>query len=93
VDSSVVRQVLLQPGCGRPLGGSLVMRIRRLLELDWEVVIKHTYREANKCAGVLANIGCTLESHTMYYATCPMECHDVMLADIMGIATPDVISV
>jgi hypothetical protein len=33
VDSSVVRQVLLQPGCGRPLGGSLVMCIRRLMEL------------------------------------------------------------
>jgi hypothetical protein len=69
VDSSVIRQMLLQSGCGRPLGGSLVMRIYRLLELDWEIVIKHLYREANKRADVIVNIRCTLESHKMYYAT------------------------
>jgi ribonuclease HI len=93
VDSSVVRQVLLQPGCGRSLGDSLVMRIRRLMELDWEVVIKHSYWKANKCADVLANIGCNLDSHTMFYASCPRECFDVVLADVMRIASPRVISV
>ncbi|MCI20119.1 ribonuclease H protein, partial [Trifolium medium] len=43
VDSSVVNQELRQPGYGRPLGGALVMRIRSLLELEWEVVINHSY--------------------------------------------------
>jgi ribonuclease HI len=88
VDSSIVNQVLRKPGYGRPLGGSLVMRIRKLLELDWEVVIDHVYREANKCADMLANIGCTLDTHMVYYDICPIECHSVMLADVLGIATP-----
>jgi ribonuclease HI len=87
VDSSVVNQVLRKPGYGRPLGGSLVMRIRKLLELDWEVVIDHVYREANKCADMLANIGCTLDTHMVYYDICPIECHSVMLADVLGIET------
>ncbi|PNX62105.1 ribonuclease H [Trifolium pratense] len=93
VDSSVVNQVLKQPGYGRPLGGTLVMRICCLLELEWEVVIKHSYRETNKCVDVLANIGYTLDSYMMYYASCPTECHDVMLADVFGIAIPCFISV
>jgi ribonuclease HI len=88
VDSIVVTQVLHQSGYGRPLGGSLVMRIRCLLELDWEVVINHTYREANKCADILANIGCTMDSNIVYYDTCPRECHMVTLADVLGITTP-----
>jgi hypothetical protein len=75
VDSSVVNQVLRRLGYGRPLGGALVMRIRRLLELDWEVVINHSYREANKCADVFANIGCTIDTHMVYYDTCPRGCH------------------
>jgi hypothetical protein len=69
VDSSVVNQVLCQPGYGRPLGGALVMRIRSLLELDWKVVINHSYRKANKCANVLTNIGCTIDTHMVYYET------------------------
>jgi hypothetical protein len=48
--------------------------------VNWEVVIKHSYWEANKCADVLANIGCNLDSHTIFYAFCPRECFDVMLA-------------
>lgn len=39
---------------------SLVSKIRRLLQSDWEVKIYHVYREANKCADVLANMGCDL---------------------------------
>jgi hypothetical protein len=66
------------------------MRIRCLLELDWEVVINHTYREANKYADILANIECTLDSNIVYYDTCPRECHMVTLtlAYVLGIATP-----
>jgi hypothetical protein len=56
-------------------------------------VIKHSYREANKSADVLANIGCNLDSHMMFYASCPRECFDVMLADVMGIESPRIISV
>ncbi|KAK2361139.1 heat shock 70 kDa protein [Trifolium repens] len=91
VDSIVVTQALYQFGYGRgrPLGGSLVICIRYLLELDWKVVINHTYRKANKCADMLANnIGCTMDSNMIYYDTCPGERHIVTLADVLVIATP-----
>jgi 3-mercaptopyruvate sulfurtransferase SseA len=68
-------------------------QIRRLMDLDWEVVVKHSYREANKCADMLANIGCTLDSHIMYYESCPSECYLVWSADVLGIATPQLIPV
>ncbi|PNY00778.1 ribonuclease H [Trifolium pratense] len=93
VDSSLVNQVLRKSGYGRPLGGALVMCIWSMLELDWEVVINHAYREANKCADVLANVGCTIDATMVYYETCPKECHNVMLADVLGIATPRFITV
>ncbi|PNY10718.1 hypothetical protein L195_g007306 [Trifolium pratense] len=40
-----------------PVGRTLVRRIRRLIELDWEVEICHSYREANWCTDALANFG------------------------------------
>jgi hypothetical protein len=35
-----------------------VGKIRRLIGLDWVVMVKHLYHQANQCANVLANIGC-----------------------------------
>jgi hypothetical protein len=93
VNFSVVNQVLRQPAYVRPLGGALVMCNRSLLDLDWEVVINHSYREANKCADVLANIGCTIDTHMVYYKNCPWQCHNIMLADVLGITAPRSISV
>ncbi|KAK2379785.1 Polynucleotidyl transferase, ribonuclease H superfamily protein [Trifolium repens] len=93
VDSSVVDHVLRRQGNNSPTGSALINQIRRLMDLDWEVVVKHSYREANKCADVLANIGCTLDSHIMYYESCPSECHLVWSADVLGIATPRLIPV
>ncbi|GAU27609.1 hypothetical protein TSUD_271500 [Trifolium subterraneum] len=57
VDSMVVESVLRMKGRGSPQGRALTSRIRQLLDLEWEVVVKHSYREANKCPNMLANIG------------------------------------
>ncbi|PNX77836.1 ethylene responsive transcription factor 1b, partial [Trifolium pratense] len=75
VDSSVVDRVLHLNGNGSPLGGALINQIRHLLDLEWEVEVNHSYRESNKCADALANIGCTIDSHITYYDSCPPECH------------------
>ena len=33
------------------------MKIRRMLDMDWKVVIQRTYNEANQCANALTNFG------------------------------------
>jgi hypothetical protein len=43
---------------GPPL--ALVEKIRKLLSLDWEIVVHHSYREANQCANALATYGCNM---------------------------------
>jgi len=40
-----------------PFCWSLVHQIRRM---NWEFRIYHSYHEANRCADVLANLGCNL---------------------------------
>jgi hypothetical protein len=37
---------------------------------------------------VIINIGCTIDTHMVYYDTCPREYHNVMLAGVLGITTP-----
>jgi L1 cell adhesion molecule like protein len=37
-------------------GWSMLKHIRRLLQMEWDVKVCHTYREANRCADALAHI-------------------------------------
>jgi hypothetical protein len=55
--------------------------------------VSHIYREANKCADALANIGCSLDYETLYYDVCPAQLSDLVAADSMGISTPRLIFV
>jgi Na+-translocating ferredoxin:NAD+ oxidoreductase RNF subunit RnfB len=71
VDLSVVDRMLRMEGKCSPLGGALINQIQRLLNLEWEVVVKHTYCEANKYTKMLANIGCNID--IMDYEVCPSE--------------------
>jgi hypothetical protein len=72
----------------------LIKRIKGLLALNnWEVQISHVYREANRCADALANIGCSLDHNIIFYDTYPDIISDIMLADLMGITTPRMIVV
>ncbi|MCI24501.1 ribonuclease H protein, partial [Trifolium medium] len=50
VDSDVVVQVIHSGVSKSSMGRMLLWKIRRLIELDWEVVVHHSYREANQCA-------------------------------------------
>jgi ribonuclease HI len=93
IDSAVVVQMLLSRKLGGNSGGSLVLNIRKLLELDWEVNIAHAYRESNKCADALANIGCQLGREIVFYEECPPQMRELVQADVMGIIIPRMIPV
>ncbi|WJX24043.1 hypothetical protein P8452_13202 [Trifolium repens] len=71
----------------------LVKHIWRILELDWKVEVSHTYREANRCADTLDNIGCSADYETMMYDVCPSHLSDLLAADCTGLSTPKLITV
>ncbi|PNY10107.1 ribose-phosphate pyrophosphokinase mitochondrial-like [Trifolium pratense] len=48
VDSAIVVLAICSTGSGSMCGRSLVEKIRRLLHLDREVVVRHSYHEANQ---------------------------------------------
>jgi hypothetical protein len=62
------------------------------LDLDWEVVVHHSYREVNFCANVLANHGCLMEHESVFFTAYPSKFSHLLLADVMGIATPRLVS-
>jgi ribonuclease HI len=57
-DSQVIAQSLHERKNGSTMGCALMKQIRRLLEGPWEVHIVHVFREANRCADIIANMGC-----------------------------------
>jgi ribonuclease HI len=57
-DSQVIVQSLQDNNNGSIIMGcALMMRIRDLLTDSWDVKIMHVFREANRCADMLANKG------------------------------------
>ncbi|PNX61822.1 ribonuclease H, partial [Trifolium pratense] len=70
IDSAMVVQVLKTGNLNSPFGLTLVKNIRRLVDMEWEVHITHAYRESNRCADALTNIGCTLDKETIYFEDC-----------------------
>jgi ribonuclease HI len=93
VDSRVVVQTLNSSNLGSVLGWRLIQEIRHLLSLDWEILVCHSYREANACADALANMGCDHGPELRVYDQCPASLISLLQADVMGITTPRVISV
>jgi hypothetical protein len=55
------------------------------------VEVHHTYREANKCADGLTNMGCTLDYNIRIFDSCPSQLAELFNADNMGITTPRLI--
>ncbi|PNX95557.1 ribonuclease H [Trifolium pratense] len=91
IDSKAVVHVVISGRTQGADGYAIVKKIRRLLKMDWNVKILHEYREANKCADALANIGCNLDHEVIFYEACPMEIGYILLADQLGISTPRLI--
>lgn len=64
LDSLAVVHCLTNKTNGNSLGRNFTRCIRSLLELDWAIKIKHSYRESNKVTNGLANLGCTFSNET-----------------------------
>lgn len=68
----------------------MLFRIAELLNREWEVVVKHAYREANCCADRLANLGPERDLG-VHWLTTPLPPRDLfcmLLADLVGVSLP-----
>ena len=70
VDLMVVAKVLTSNGRVNPCGMSLSEKICHLFQLEWEVVVRHSYREGNQCAYALANYGCLIGYYIPFFNVC-----------------------
>jgi ribonuclease HI len=91
IDSVAVVQVLKERRFNSSLGSALIKQIWKLLDMDWNIEIFHTYREANKCADALANLGCSLGYDLVFFDDCPLTIRETFAKDNMGISTPRLI--
>jgi hypothetical protein len=88
IDSVEVVNDITNNKASKLCGKALIERICVMLKYDWEVVIKHTYREANQLADGLANRSYSLEDKLCLFPDCPAYCKHLLDADLKGITTP-----
>jgi ribonuclease HI len=93
IDSVSVVQLLQQRNLHSMSGGTVTRQIWKLLDLNWDIEITHSYREANKCADALANVGCSLGRDIVFYDVCPPFLSHFLVEDNLGITTPRLVSV
>lgn len=91
VDSWVVVTTLFSSKIGTLTSWSLLQHSRRLLDMNWEVRICHSYRKANVCADSLANIACDGGIAFMLYEHFPAQISMLFLADLTGVCTPRIV--
>ncbi|KAJ1379925.1 Ribonuclease H domain [Sesbania bispinosa] len=66
----------------------LLAAIINLMEGSWEVILTHSYREANTVADSLANSAFNYPYGTHILDSPPREILDLLKADVTGVAYP-----
>jgi hypothetical protein len=69
----------------------LVRRIRNLIREEWNVRIRHVYREANRVADALASLGCQLVDISLYDDP-PNGIDQLYSLDSSGVTSPCIVS-
>ncbi|MCH94985.1 putative non-LTR retroelement reverse transcriptase, partial [Trifolium medium] len=92
-DSQVIAQSLQDRKRGSNMGCALLKKIRSLLDGPWEVKIIHVFREANRCADMLANMGSEGPIGFEFFANPPPRVMQIVDDDIRGVSFPRLISV
>ena len=67
---------------------SLVLQIREWRQKNWEVIILHIYREANRVADCLANLAHSFLVGVHVLDVPPSSCRDLLFADCTGVSFP-----
>ncbi|KAK7266345.1 hypothetical protein RIF29_18989 [Crotalaria pallida] len=80
----VVAKSLMGHFEGSIYGFNIIAAIGKLLQENWHVEISHVYREANSCAGILANLGCKFDLDFVIFEHPPHQVSQALLFDVYG---------
>jgi ribonuclease HI len=69
-------------------GKALIGRICQMLDLEWEIVVNHSYREANCLADALASHNFSMKNEVCFFQDCPSFCKHHLDADEKGFVSP-----
>ena len=86
LDNKVATQLIINGTSSINASTSLVVDIRRMLQLEWEVKVQHVLREGNRTADALANIGIRLPIGLYKFAVAPKNVHEIVIQDVIGIS-------
>ncbi|CAI0462096.1 unnamed protein product [Linum tenue] len=90
---SVTAVHLIQSGVDMHPHHALIAEARRLIELDWEVKVKHVFRESNFTADYLASLGQSLQIGVQVIDNPSPTLNYWMFFDVMGVQTPRLVNV
>jgi ribonuclease HI len=92
-DSQVIAKSLKDDTSGSIMGCALMKRIKNLLHGSWKIRILHVFREANRCADMLANMGSEGLSGIEFFASRSPRVMQIVEDDVRGVSFPRLISV
>ncbi|GAU46467.1 hypothetical protein TSUD_402340 [Trifolium subterraneum] len=87
IDSAIVVDAVNSGETNSAMGIALIRSIRRIIALNWNVKVYHSYRESNLCADAFANLGCALDENIVFFDTCSSQIRNLLFADISGHTT------
>jgi ribonuclease HI len=93
VDSEALVKATERDGIGCTMSWNIMKKIRDLLKLNWEVRIRHIFREGNRCADVLANLGCNPDVVWTSYQEAPSDLLQILSDDFRSASLPRFVSV
>jgi ribonuclease HI len=88
IDSLEVVNDITNKKPSRMCGKALVGRICQIMDLDWDVIVNHSYREANWLADALARHSFYVNDEACFFHDCPNFCKHHLDADEKGIVSP-----
>ncbi|CAN1174969.1 Putative ribonuclease H protein At1g65750, partial [Linum perenne] len=69
--------------------GPIVHHIQQLRCREWQVVVRHCYREANRVADLFAHLGHSQELGIHFPILFPPNIRSALLSDCMGSRSPE----
>lgn len=92
LDVAAIVKCLNGANNGSERGLQLVRKIQSLILGNWSARIRHVYRKANRVADMLANMGVEQAEGFIVYGARHASIRELLLADIIGVTTPRVIT-